>query len=411
MVRPLVRRSTYLRGVYLLLGAVVLLPYVLLATAFVQLLSDPNVPVAAALSLLVVALLIVGVPPFLAGTRALEIVAARTLLDVDLPDPVSGARLDRETRLRAGLWFAIHLAVGGIVAIGLIVAVPMAMALAAQPLGLGAELLGEVQLGPIDSSDTEWLTVGGIVLLVSVGYAVAGLGALAAVMAPTLLGPSPRERIAALERATGVLAERTRLARELHDSVGHALTVVTVQAAAARRVLDDDPEFARRALHAIEDSGRAAMDDLDHVLGLLRDDDRSRTTPARTLTDLSALVAETRAAGVQLDARVEGSLGHVPAAVSREGYRVVQEAVTNAVRHSAGSAVQVTVQARDDLLDIDVINPSSTHLSPSTGGRGLAGMQERVDVLGGRFTAGIEGDVWRVRARLPTGVRRVRSSG
>ena len=411
MVRPLVRRSTYLRGVYLLLGAVVLLPYVLLATAFVQLLSDPNVPVAAALSLLVVALLIVGVPPFLAGTRALEIVAARTLLDVDLPDPVSGARLDRETRLRAGLWFAIHLAVGGIVAIGLIVAVPMAMALAAQPLGLGAELLGEVQLGPIDSSDTEWLTVGGIVLLVSVGYAVAGLGALAAVMAPTLLGPSPRERIAALERATGVLAERTRLARELHDSVGHALTVVTVQAAAARRVLDDDPEFARRALHAIEDSGRAAMDDLDHVLGLLRDDDRSRTTPARTLTDLPALVAETRAAGVQLDARVEGSLGHVPAAVSREGYRVVQEAVTNAVRHSAGSAVQVTVQARDDLLDIDVINPSSTHLSPSTGGRGLAGMQERVDVLGGRFTAGIEGDVWRVRARLPTGVRRVRSSG
>ena len=152
MVRPLVRRSTYLRGVYLLLGAVVLLPYVLLATAFVQLLSDPNVPVAAALSLLVVALLIVGVPPFLAGTRALEIVAARTLLYVDLPDPVSGGRLDSETRLRAGLWFAIHLAVGGIVAIGLIVAVPMAMALAAQPLGLGAELLREVQLGPIDSS-------------------------------------------------------------------------------------------------------------------------------------------------------------------------------------------------------------------------------------------------------------------
>lgn len=411
VLAPLVRRSTYLRGVYLLLGAVVLLPYVLLATAFVQLLTDPNVPVAAAVSLLVVALLIVGVPPFLAGTRALEIVAARTLLDVDLPDPVSGARLDRETRLRAGLWFAIHLAVGGIVALGLVVAVPMAMALVAQPLGLGTELLGDLRLGPLDSSDTGWLTVLGVALLVSVGYAGAGLGALAAVMAPTLLGPSPRERIAALERATGVLAERTRLARELHDSVGHALTVVTVQAAAARRVLDDDPEFARRALLAIEDSGRTAMDDLDHVLGLLRDDDRSRTTPARTLTDLPSLVAETRAAGVILDARVDGSLGHVPAAVSREGYRVVQEAVTNAVRHSSGSAVQVTVHAHDDLLDIDVTNPSTPQQYSSTGGRGLAGMRERVDVLGGRFTAGIEGDVWRVRARLPTGVRRVRSSG
>jgi Histidine kinase len=184
------------------------------------------------------------------------------------------------------------LAVGGAVALGLIIAVPMALALLTQPLGFGTDVLGDLRVRPLDSSDTARLTLLGVALLLAVGYAGAGLGALAAVMAPTLLGPSPRERIAALETATGLLTERTRLARELHDSVGHALTVVTVQAAAARRVIDDDPEFARRALGAIEDSGRTAMADLDHVLGLLRDDAHARQAPTRTLTDLPALVAE-----------------------------------------------------------------------------------------------------------------------
>jgi signal transduction histidine kinase len=407
---PLVRRSTYLRGVHLLLGAIVLLPYVLLGIAFAQLLTNPDVPRAASLVLLAVALTIAAVPPFLAGTRALEIVAARKLLDVNLPDPVEGAPLDRESRLRGALWFAVHLAVGGAVALGLIIAVPMALALLTQPLGFGTDVLGDLRVGPLDSSDTAWLTLLGVALLLAVGYAGAGLGALAAVMAPTLLGPSPRERIAALETATGLLTERTRLARELHDSVGHALTVVTVQAAAARRVIDDDPEFARRALGAIEDSGRTAMADLDHVLGLLRDDAHARQAPTRTLTDLPALVAETRAAGVDIDAQVDGPVEIIPAAVSQEGYRVVQEAVTNAVRHAAGASVLVSVHAHDDLLDIEVTNDLRTRPDAPTGGRGLAGMRERVDVLGGRLLAAPEGRRWRVRARLPTGVRRVRGN-
>ena len=121
-----------------------------------------------------------------------------------------------------------------------------------------------------------------MLLLVGTVYAVAGLGALAATMAPVLLGPSPADRIAALEARERRLAERNRLARELHDSVGHALTATTLQAGAARAVFDSDPEFARRALAAIEEVGRTAMDDLDHVLGVLRDagdTDRPRRSP------------------------------------------------------------------------------------------------------------------------------------
>ena len=103
----------------------------------------------------------------------------------------------------------------------------------------------------------------GVVLLIATAYAVAGLGALAALMAPVLLGPSPTERMAALQAEAQRLAEGNRIARELHDTIGHALTATTLQASAARELFDSDPAFARRALEAIERVGRDAMNDLD----------------------------------------------------------------------------------------------------------------------------------------------------
>jgi hypothetical protein len=112
---PLVRGSTYRRGVYLLLGGVVLLPYVLLGVTFARMLTEPGTPHAAVVLLLVVTAAIGVVPAFLRGTRALEIAAVRGLLGVDLPDP---AGVDRETRLRSALWFAVHLVTGGAVALG-----------------------------------------------------------------------------------------------------------------------------------------------------------------------------------------------------------------------------------------------------------------------------------------------------
>ncbi|PWR11794.1 two-component sensor histidine kinase [Micromonospora acroterricola] len=401
---PLVAGSTWRRGVFLLLGGVLALPYGLLAVAFAQLLADSEIPGPLVYALLVIAVLIAVVPLFLDGSRALEIAAVRALLGVDLPEPAPGHRGDRDTRLRSALWIATHLTIGALVMIALFTAVPMALAFIAQQFGIGAELTSRERFGPLDGRDTGWLTLTGVLLLAGLGYVVAGLGALAGSMAPVLLGPAPAERIAALEAQATRLAERNRLARELHDSVGHALTVATLQAGAAREVLDSDPEFVRRALTAIEDAGRTAMDELDHVLGLLRETggERPAVAPQRTLADLDRLVTDARATGLAVDAHRAGDPAGVPAAVSREGYRIVQEGLTNAARYGHGP-VTLRLDLHPDALELELVNTMARvgRADPGRGGRGLDGMRERVLLLGGRLTVGPDGDRWLIRARLP----------
>jgi signal transduction histidine kinase len=398
---PLVSATTYRRGVHLLLGGVILLPYLLLGAVFADMLAGPRDERPAVLLLLVAAAAIAAVPAFLRGTRTLEIAAARALLGVDLPDPPPGP-VAAETRVRGALWYATHLVTGGLVAGGLLAAVPMALVFVAGWFGVRTGGTDGLRIGPLDETDTGWLTVVGVTLLVALVYAVAGLGALAALMAPVLLGPSAPERIAALEARASGLAERNRLARELHDSVGHALTVTTLQAAAAREVLDADPDFARRALSAIEETGRAAMAELDHMLGLLRDAPAGARAPQPTLDDLDRLVAEAR-----IEVRVDrtGPLSGVPAVVSREGYRIVQEGLTNAARHAGGQPVVLRVAVSGGTLAIELTNPVGGR-APAGGGRGLAGMRERVALLGGEMTAGREDGLWRVAVRLPAGAAR-----
>jgi signal transduction histidine kinase len=290
----------------------------------------------------------------------------------------------------------------------LLIALPMALLFVAQQFGVGTEALVGQRFGPLDEHDTLWLSLLGVAVLVVVVEAVAGLGALAALMAPALLGPSPSERIAALEARAGQLAERNRLARELHDSVGHALTVTTLQAAAAQRLLDTDPAFVRTALAAIEEAGRGAAEDLDQVIGLLRERESDRPAPQRTLTDLDRLVAEARAAGLEVDVRVAGAVDHLPAAVSREGYRIVQEGLTNAVRHGGWAPVSLRLAVSDRALEIDMVNRLRDGVAGAGGGRGLDGMRERVALVGGRMTAGEDAGAWRVAVRLPVGSRTAR---
>jgi signal transduction histidine kinase len=421
---PLVAPSTYRRAVFLLLGGVLLLPYALLGVIFASMLRDGAAPFPIVLGLLAVAGVIAAVPVFLSGSRALEIAAARALLDVALPDPVAGHRIDRETRLRSALWIAVHLVTGGLVMAALITTFPMALAFIAQRLGIGVDALGETRFGPFDQDDRGWLALTGLVMLVGIVYAVAGLGALARLMAPVLLGPSAGERIAALEARAGRLAERNRLARELHDSIGHALTVVTVQAGAARELLDTDREFARRALRAIEETGRAATEELDYVLGLLRERDAGPATDARSpqpsLADLDRLVTEVRATGQPVALEVGPEVADLSPVLSREAYRIVQEGLTNAVRHAPRQPVTVRVAVPDGVLDIEVVNPvgagepgpgaaagaeagTAAGSGSGRGGRGLAGVRERVGSLGGRVSAGAEGGRWRMAARLPAG--------
>ncbi|TQJ20534.1 signal transduction histidine kinase [Micromonospora sp. A202] len=405
VLTPLVAGTTWRRGVFLLLGGVLALPYGVLVVTFAQLLADSEIPRPLVYALLVIAALIAVVPLLLDGSRALEIAAVRALLGIDLPEPAPGHTADRETRLRSALWIATHLIVGALVMVALFSALPMALAFIAQQFGIGTELTSRERFGPLDGRDSGWLTLSGVALLVGLGYAVAGLGALAGSMAPVLLGPAPAERIAALEAQAIRLAERNRLARELHDSIGHALTVATLQAGAAREVLDTDREFVRRALTAIEETGRTAMDELDHVLGLLREggNERSVVAPQRTLADLDRLVTDARAAGLAVHAHRVGDPARVPAAVSREGYRIVQEGLTNAARYGEGP-VTLRLDLHPGALELELVNgvrrrPERAH--PGRGGRGLDGMRERVLLLGGGITVGPDGDRWLIRARLP----------
>ena len=154
-----------------------------------------------------------------------------------------------------------------------------------------------------------------------------------------LLGPSRSDELQRLRADTARLGARADLARDLHDSVGHSVTAIVLQASAARRVLETDPAFVAGALEAIEAQGREALDELDRVLAVLRDEPSS-PRPSAGLADIDELVARTAAAGLPITLERRGDFATVPAAVGREAYRVLQEALTNVLRHASGAATR-----------------------------------------------------------------------
>lgn len=255
------------------------------------------------------------------------------------------------------------------------------------------------------------LPIVGILFFVASTHAISGLGRLHGLMARPLLGPSEREQRAALTRRTSVLEERTMLAHELHDSLGHTLTMMVVQAGAAGHVFDRDPDFAREALANIETSGRQALTELDRILGLLRDDQGAERAPQPDLTSVPGLVEQMDAAGMSMRLIAEGDLEQVPLDVSRFGYRVVQEALTNVLKHAGSVATEVRLHRTAGALEIEVIDegpgPAPDELGDvlgGGGGRGLVGVRERVTLLGGVVEAGPRPDGgFRVWARLPIG--------
>ncbi|MEV2211870.1 histidine kinase [Streptomyces sp. NPDC050997] len=227
---------------------------------------------------------------------------------------------------------------------------------------------------------------------------VVGMGELITVLARRLLGPSAAERLAALEERTEQLLERTRIARELHDSIGHALTVAVVQAGAARAA--GDPAFTDRALEAIEETGRTALEDLERVLGILRESQRP-VSSRPTLTDADRLLESARVSGAKVDAELTGPLDTVPGPVSREGYRILQESLTNVLRHAGAVPVRVRVAVGDGTLDLSVRNPLSAGIPGPGRGSGLRGIRERAALLGGRALTGPNEGDWQVHVELP----------
>jgi signal transduction histidine kinase len=205
-----------------------------------------------------------------------------------------------------------------------------------------------------------------------------------------------------------VREERVRIARELHDVVAHTLSVVTFQAGVGRKVGATRPDQALTALRAVEVTGRGALEELRRILGLLRDDDGAGPSlaPAPGVGDLEELAAMVRAAGIPVTLAVTGDVTALPPAASLTAYRIVQEALTNVVKHAPGAAATARVQAGRDGVLITVDNGRGTGIPeprPGVGARhGLVGMTERAAAFGGALDAGpAAGGGFQVTAFLP----------
>ena len=227
-----------------------------------------------------------------------------------------------------------------------------------------------------------------------------------------------RERMAALaERARlaeldaeregrlAVAEERMRIARDLHDSAGHAINVILVQAGAARLHADQDPERAREALTTIEDVARETVTEIDRLVGSLRENGAAEAAdhavdPPLTLAAVTALVDRHRANGLDVELDVEGAERPLPRAVDQAAYRILQEALTNAAKHG-GAAARVEIAYDPRALTLAVTNPSSGGGVDDPPGHGVVGMRERALLLGGRLDVERGDGTFRVRAELP----------
>jgi len=227
-------------------------------------------------------------------------------------------------------------------------------------------------------------------------------------------------RVAAAERATAearaayegelrlraaVAAERRQMARELHDVVAHGVSVMLIQAGAARQVVETSPERASEALLTVEATGREAMAELRRLLGVLNDEgEAAALAPQPGLDQLAALIERVRDAGLPTELEVTGTPVALPASVDVTVYRIVQEALTNALRYARRAATLVHLSYEPDQLRVEVLDEGPTAPSDGSdgGGRGLAGMQERAALVGGRIEAGPRlGGGFAVRAWLP----------
>ncbi len=202
---------------------------------------------------------------------------------------------------------------------------------------------------------------------------------------------------------SAVLEERTRIARELHDVVAHAISVIVLQARGARHSLGAQPDDARGAIDAIEKTATEALQEMRRLLGMLRaDDEEVALAPQPSLAQLDTLVGHVRDAGLPVELRVEGTARELAPGVDLSAYRIVQEALTNALKHAGPAQTRVLVRYGEDVLELEVVNTGAAATNGGGSGHGLAGMRERVAMFGGELESGPRSEGgYRVRASLP----------
>jgi signal transduction histidine kinase len=210
-----------------------------------------------------------------------------------------------------------------------------------------------------------------------------------------------REQIEASHRA--VAEERQRIARELHDVIAHSVSVMTVQTGAVRRLLQPEQEKERKALETVEATGREALTEMRRLVGLLREQGAMpEFSPQPGLATIESLLDGVRAAGLPVDLEVEGEPRDLPPGVDLAAYRVVQEALTNALKYAGPAHAWVAVGWGDDELSLEISNDGLGNGDGDGGGHGLTGMNERVSLYGGEIETGErDGGGYVVRARLP----------
>jgi signal transduction histidine kinase len=270
------------------------------------------------------------------------------------------------------------------------------------------------RLGTVVHVFTIWLPIAVVALLAAV------LLAVALVRARRAHARAFEERGWLLEREresaarNAVDAERARIAQDLHDIVSHNVSVMVIQAGAARHVLATDPADAEAALLAVEAAGRDTMTELRHLLGLLAPSsdgqDDEQLSPQPSLSRLSPLIDRIAFAGLPVEVRISGEPRPLPAGVDVTAYRIIQEALTNALKHGDGVKAEVTVRYADHALRVEVLNTGPSVLSGGhpaqakndSEGRGLLGLRQRVAVYGGDLDARRRiGGGFRVRAKIP----------